>query len=143
MLEIDRSPRDDRVLPRPASAGCGPGRESICIQLRAETTSLSKRSLMNLTAREFERAEMSDVELVAHTYDLANRCQTEDVMDEFFGTLCEVFERFAPDAAWEESARSIELAFDDDSHAVLRELAKAREAVRKRRAARLATRALR
>jgi hypothetical protein len=100
-----------------------------------------KRLLMNLDPREFERVVMSDVDLITHAYDLANRCQTDEVTDELCGTLCEIFERFAPYAAWEDYARSIELAFGDDSHAVLYELAKAREAIRQRRAARLATQA--
>jgi hypothetical protein len=43
---------------------------------------------MDLTQRELELVGMSDVELVAHTYHLANRCQTDEVMDDHFSTLC-------------------------------------------------------
>jgi hypothetical protein len=89
----------------------------------------------DLHARETRLAGLSDLELVEHVYGLCHVLEDGPVLEGFYSALQEVFERFAPAAAWEELRRTHADVKDDESFAA--EVEATQESMARRAAARV------
>ena len=59
-----------------------------------------------LSKREAALVRLSDVELVTRTYELVQKIDNDKLSDDFYWHLTEAFERFAPNAEWQERVRA-------------------------------------
>lgn len=85
---------------------------------------------IDLSKREAALVALSDVDLVEHIYLLVQEIDSDVVSDEFYWYLTEAFERFAPDAEWENRARSLRTEFKPENRRLELEASRAAMAAR-------------